>query len=63
MKMMPTSDLMLLIAETSPNLISKEALIRLFDTFGDDYFMEPGSDWELVNTNQRREEFLKRLTK
>lgn len=60
MKMIPTRDLIAAIEIISPNIISKETVNRIFDTFGDDYFMEPGGEWELTNINPRRKSFIEK---
>ena len=60
MKMMPTHELIAIIEIISPNVIGEETVKRIFNTFGDDYFMEPGGEWELTNINPRRKSLIEK---
>ena len=60
MKMMPTHELIAVIEKMCPNIISQETVNRIFNTFGDDYFMDPGGEWELTKTNQNRVDLIEK---
>ena len=58
MKVIPKNELIALINAWPSNLIFNSTIDELFKIYGDDYFREPGEDWDLVNKNKDRAEWL-----
>ena len=60
MKYLPKDDLVALIdAYTDGEVASENTVSLLFREFGDDYYMEHGGKFELCQSNEKREQFLK----
>lgn len=62
MKFIPKEELLLLIKSSNVENFSQQIIDDLFDSYGDDYYIEGGSwgHWEKCKENEFRKNFIKR---